>query len=90
MKKVGVLKEDIRCLVLKENKQLPLSVGGTQATINQMIKKGFKEVDAHVAEVFYTSVIPFNVIRNPAFAKMCEMIGKCGVGYKPPSYHDIR
>jgi len=55
-----------------------------------MIKKGFKEVDAHVAEVFYTSVIPFNVIRNPAFAKMCEMIGKCGVGYKPPSYHDIR
>jgi len=43
-----------------------------------------------VAEVFYTSAIPFNVIRNPAFAKKCEMIGKYGVGYKPPSYHDIR
>jgi len=48
-----------------------------QATINQMMKKGFKEeVDAQVAEVFYTSVIPFNVIRNSTFAKMCEMIGK--------------
>ncbi|BAT78621.1 hypothetical protein VIGAN_02132200, partial [Vigna angularis var. angularis] len=67
------------------------SKGGVQATINQMMKKGYKEeVDAQVAEFFYTSVIPFNVIRNPAFAKMCEMIGKYGVGYKPPSYHDIR
>ncbi|XP_052736666.1 uncharacterized protein LOC108336588 [Vigna angularis] len=55
------------------------------------MKKGYKEeVDAQVAEFFYTSAIPFNVIRNPAFAKMCEMIGKYGVGYKPPSYHDIR
>jgi len=43
-----------------------------------------------MAEFFYTSAIPFNVIRNPAFAKMCEMIGRYGVGYKPPSYHDIR
>ncbi|XP_052724958.1 uncharacterized protein LOC128194155 [Vigna angularis] len=67
------------------------SKGGVQATINQMMKKGYKEeVDAQVAEFFYTSAIPFNVIRNPAFAKMCEMIGKYGVGYKPPSYHDIR
>jgi len=60
-------------------------------TLNQLYKKGDKEkVDAQVAEFFYTSVIPFNVIRNPAFAKMCEMIGRYGVGYKPPSYHDIR
>jgi len=67
------------------------SKGGVQETINQMMKKGFKEeVDAQVAEVFYTSAIHFNVIRNPAFAKMCEMIGKYGVGYKPPSYYDIR
>jgi len=31
-----------------------------------------------------------NVIRNLAFAKMCDMIGRYGVGYKPPTYHDIR
>nr|KYP33237.1 hypothetical protein KK1_045928 [Cajanus cajan] len=56
-----------------------------------MIKKGYKEeVDAQVAKLFYTSVIPFNVIKNPAFAKMCEMIGKYGIGYKPHSYHGIR
>ena len=56
-----------------------------------MMKKGYKEeVDAQVAEFFYTSAIPFNVIKNPAFKKMCEMIGKYGAGYKPPSYHDIR
>ena len=84
-----MLKEDIGCLVLKENKQLPLL--GVQETINQMVKKGLKEeVDALVVEVFYTSAIPFNVIRISEFAKMCEMIGKYGVGYKPPSYQDIK
>lgn len=74
-----------------KGKVLTGSGGGVQATINQMMKKGYKEeVDAQVAEFFYTSAIPFNVIKNPAFAKMCEMIGKYGIGYKPPSYHDIR
>jgi len=64
---------------------------GLQATLNQMYKKGDKEkVDAQVAEFFYTSAIPFNAIRNPAFIKMCDMIARYGVGYKPPSYHDIR
>jgi len=56
-----------------------------------MYKKGDKEkVDAQVVEFFYTSVIPFNVIRNPAFIKLCDMIVRYGVGYKPSSYHDIR
>jgi len=64
---------------------------GLQATLNQMYKKGDKEkVDAQIAEFFYTSAIPFNAIRNPAFIKMCDMIARYGVGYKPPSYHDIR
>jgi len=34
-----------------------------------------EKVDDQVAEVFYTSAIPFNVIRNSTFAKRCEMIG---------------
>jgi len=42
------------------------------------------------SEFFYTSVIPFNVIRNPTYAKMCDMISRYGVGSKHPSYHDIR
>lgn len=65
--------------------------GPVQATINQMMRKGFKEeVDDQVAKYFYTSAIPFNTIKNVEFAKMCEKIGRFGIGYKPPSYHDIR
>jgi len=38
-----------------------------------MMKKGYKEeVDAQVAKFFYTSVIPFNVIKNSTFVKMCN------------------
>ena len=39
---------------------------------------------------FFTRAIPFNAIKNPTFLKMCEMIGKYGPGYRPPSYHDVR
>ncbi|KAH1148002.1 hypothetical protein GYH30_042913 [Glycine max] len=64
---------------------------GVQATLNKLYKKGDKDkVDDQCAEFWYTSAIPFNVIKNPAFAKFCDMVGRYGVGYKPPSYHDIR
>ncbi|RZB42743.1 hypothetical protein D0Y65_053358 [Glycine soja] len=64
---------------------------GVQATLDQLYKKGDKDkVDDQCAEFWYTSAIPFNVIKNPAFAKFCDMVGRYGVGYKPPSYHDIR
>ncbi|KAH1253805.1 hypothetical protein GmHk_04G010378 [Glycine max] len=53
-------------------------------------KKEKPLVDAQVAEFFYTSAIPFNAIKNLAFLNMCEMIGKYGPGYRPPSYHDVR
>ena len=59
--------------------------------MNQIYKKGDKEKDdAQVVEFFYTSVISFNVIRNPTFSKLFDMIVRYGVGYKPPSYNDIR
>ncbi|KAG4907183.1 hypothetical protein JHK82_055845 [Glycine max] len=65
--------------------------GSVQATLNQLMKKKDKPlVNAQVAEFFYTSVIPFNAIKNPAFLKMCEMIGKYGLGYKTLSCHDVR
>ena len=47
------------------------------------------EADDVVAEFFYTSVIPFNCIKNPTFAKMCVAIGKYGPDFKPPSYRAI-
>ncbi|KAL9665984.1 hypothetical protein QQ045_000305 [Rhodiola kirilowii] len=49
-----------------------------------------QEDDDLVAMFFYTSAIPFNFIKNPAFAKMCDAIGRYEIGYKPPTYHDIR
>ena len=64
---------------------------GVQATLNQLYKKGDKDkVNDQCVEFWYTSAIPFNVIKNPAFAKFCDMVGRYGVGYKSPSYHDIR
>ncbi|KAH1198308.1 hypothetical protein GmHk_18G051916 [Glycine max] len=64
---------------------------GVQATLNQLYKKGDKDkVDDQCAEFWYTSAIPFNVIKNPAFAKFCDMVGRYGIGYKPSSYHDIK
>ncbi|XP_058726393.1 uncharacterized protein LOC131597734 [Vicia villosa] len=75
----------------KKGKFIVGSSTGVQKTINQMVKKDLKEkVDEQVARFFYTSAIPFNCIKNEEFAKMCEMIGKYGIGYKPPSYHHIR
>jgi len=64
---------------------------GVHATLNQLYKKGDKDkVDDQCAEFWYTSAIPFNVIKNPAFVKICDMVARYGVGYKPLSYHDIR
>ena len=39
---------------------------------------------------FYISVIHFNCVKNLKFEKICHLIGKYGVGFKPPSYHEIR
>ncbi|WOL01050.1 hypothetical protein Cni_G09763 [Canna indica] len=64
---------------------------GTQVTINRMMKKDLKEqVDYHCSLFFYTSALPFNVVKNLEFEKFCEMVGRYGIGYKPPSYDDMR
>nr|KYP38381.1 hypothetical protein KK1_040364 [Cajanus cajan] len=57
---------------------------GVQITLNQMMKKDYKDqVDQQVARYFYTSVIPFNSIKNVEFIKMCEMIGRYGIAVVP-------
>lgn len=70
----------------KNQKVIITSKGGVQTTIineKRIQRRGY----AQVVELFYISVIPFSVLRNPAFANMCEMISKYVVGYKPLSYH---
>jgi len=57
-----------------------LHTKGVQANLNQLYKKGDKgKVYDQCAEFWYTSVIPFNVIINPTFAKFCEMVGIMGL-----------
>jgi len=51
-KKVKGLKKDKVYLVLRKNKEL-VGVAGVQATINQMLKKGYKkEMTTQVADFF--------------------------------------
>lgn len=81
----------LACRQRGKGKFVEASGRGVQATMNQLWKKDDKEkVDEQCFEFLYKSAIPFNVIRNPAFAKFCEMVGRYGVGYKSLSYHDIR
>lgn len=64
---------------------------GLQTTLNQKWKKGWKRRSLPTnCSFFYTSVIPFNAVNNPEFSSMCEMIAKFGIGFKPPSYHEIK
>lgn len=63
----------------------------SQVTINQFVKKDIREEACQqIARFFYTSAIPFNCAKNPEFAKMFEIVGKYGCGFKPPSYHELR
>ena len=64
---------------------------GNQGTINQLLRKELREdCCQQIARFFYTSAIPFNCVKNPEFAKMLEVVGRYGIGLKPPSYHELR
>jgi hypothetical protein len=39
---------------------------------------------------FYNNAVPFNVARSDEYFKMFEYVAKHGIGFKPPSYHEIR
>jgi len=57
--------------------------GSTQTTLNQLLKKDIKEKACRqIARFFYTSVIPFNCVKNPEFIKALEMVAKHGPGFK--------
>lgn len=65
--------------------------GPSQATINSIFKKSLREeANLEVASFLYNNAISFNVVKSEEFQRMCETIARHGVGYKPPSYHDVR
>ena len=63
----------------------------TQITINNAYKKGAKERAAILfCRWMYYAMIPFNAVNFASFQPMLEAIGQYGVGYKGPSFHDVR
>nr|XP_007153622.1 hypothetical protein PHAVU_003G051000g [Phaseolus vulgaris]ESW25616.1 hypothetical protein PHAVU_003G051000g [Phaseolus vulgaris] len=77
--------------VKKSMLDIVLNLKGTQSTINAIFKKNERE-DAcqEMVRFFYHNAIPFNVANNEEFKRMVELIGRHGLGLKPPSYHEIR
>ena len=63
----------------------------TQTTINNAYKKEAKErADILFCRWMYDVTIPFNAVNYASFQPMLEAIGQYGVGYKGPSFHDVR
>jgi hypothetical protein len=62
-----------------------------QTTINGAFKKEVRD-DAckDIALFFYNNAIPFNVARSDEYLKMFDNVAKHGIGFKPPSYHEVR
>ncbi|GAU36121.1 hypothetical protein TSUD_374840 [Trifolium subterraneum] len=63
----------------------------SQTTINSIFKKSVRE-DActDIASFFYNNAIPFNAVKSEEFLKMCASVARHGMGFKPPSYHEVR
>ena len=63
----------------------------SQTTINNAYKKETKErADILFCRWMYDATIPFNAVKYACFHLMLEAIGQYGVGYKGPSFHEIR
>lgn len=43
-----------------------------------------------ITRFFYTKCHPFNCAKNQEFPKRFDLVGRYGVGFKQPSYHEIR
>lgn len=57
--------------------------------MNQCMKRELKEEVCKKIALFSAQVL-FHCVKNLEFAKMLKLVGKYGVGLKPPSYHEIR
>ncbi|XP_042449877.1 uncharacterized protein LOC122034629 [Zingiber officinale] len=63
----------------------------SQTTINGIFKKNLREEACQgIAFFFYNNAIPFHVAKSDEFKKMLDLVARHGIGFKPPSYHEIR
>jgi hypothetical protein len=49
-----------------------------------------EEACLEIASFFYNNAIAFNVAKSDEFRRMFEMVARHGLGFKPPSYHELR
>jgi len=55
-----------------------------------MFKKDLREEACQaIVRFFYNNVIPFNVAKSEEFTAMFDLVSRHGLGFKPPSYHEI-
>ncbi|XLT56257.1 hypothetical protein HN873_048861, partial [Arachis hypogaea] len=63
----------------------------TQTTINSIFKKGLREEACdEITSFIYNNAIPFNVTRSEEYHSMFEKVVCHGLGFKPPSYDELR
>jgi len=61
----------------------------TQAT--NMFKKGLREEACQAIDrFFYNNIVPFNVTKSEEFSAMFDLVPRHDLGFKPPSYHEIK
>ncbi|GLJ27388.1 hypothetical protein SUGI_0537520 [Cryptomeria japonica] len=72
---------------------LPKATGasGESGTLKSFWKPVEKQqVDDALADLFYTSAIPFNMARNPHFRNAIQKVAEFGKGYTPPTSEAFR
>jgi hypothetical protein len=70
---------------------VPRTTPGSQPTIDAKWKKIEKEVAWEcIARWWYDADIPFNATNSAYYQPMIDAIAACGLGFKAPSFHDIR
>ncbi|XP_008221800.1 PREDICTED: uncharacterized protein LOC103321750 [Prunus mume] len=62
-----------------------------QSTLNSAYKQEErKEVCRKIGRFFFSRALPFNIVNDPFWLPMVEGIAAYGVGFKPPSMHELR
>ncbi|GLJ45608.1 hypothetical protein SUGI_0960040 [Cryptomeria japonica] len=79
--------------IMSSSSSLPKATGtskesGTLKSLWKPVEK--QQVDDALADLFYTSAIPFNVARNPHFRNAIQKVAEFGKGYTPPTSEAFR
>ncbi|XP_039682519.1 uncharacterized protein [Medicago truncatula] len=52
--------------------------------------KNEEEACRAIARFFYNNLIPMKAVKSMEFVRMCDMVSRCGVGFVPPSFDEIK